>query len=80
VDYETDTVAKAKEVLDSYLKGGQLSFRDGEFFGLILNEEFSAYNLQETLSTYLGNLFVSLTEVGDCHTFSSENKYGWSYV
>ena len=80
VDYETDTVAKAKEVLDSYLKGGQLSFRDGEFFGLILYEEFSAYNLQETLATYLGNLFVSLTEVGDCHTFSSENKYGWSYV
>ena len=48
--------------------------------GLILYEEFSAYNLQETLATYLGNLFVSLTEVGDCHTFSSENKYGWSYV
>ena len=78
-NYDTDTVSKAKEVLDCFLKGGSLSFVVGEFKGLNLNEEFTGYMLQETLSTYLGDLFVSLTEVGDCHSFSSENKYGWNY-
>ena len=78
-NYDTSTVDKAKEVLDCFLTGGSLSFVVGEFKGLNLNEEFTGYMLQETLSTYLGDLFVYLTEVGDCHSFSSENKYGWNY-
>ena len=78
-NYDTATVNKAKEVLNSYLAGGSLSFRVAEFKGLNLGEQFTAFNLQENLSTYLGDLFVSLTEVGDCHTFSSENKYRWNY-
>ena len=78
-NYDTDSVNKAKEVLDKYLTGGQLSFVVGEFRGLNLYEEFSSYTLNDVMSTYLGDLFVSLTEVGDCHSFSSENKYGWSY-
>lgn len=79
VNYDTDTVSKAKQVLDKYLTGGSLDFVVGEFPGLNLSEEFTSYTLNDTLSTYLGDLFVSLTEVGDCHSFSSENKYGWNY-
>ena len=79
VNYDTDTVSKAKQVLDKYLTGGSLDFVVGEFPGLNLGEEFTSYTLNATLGTYLGDLFVSLTEVGDCHSFSSENKYGWSY-
>ena len=79
VNYDTDTVSKAKQVLDKYLTGGSLDFVVGEFPGLNLGEEFTSYTLNDTLSTYLGDLFVSLTEVGDCHSFSSENKYGWNY-
>lgn len=79
VNYDTDTVSKAKQVLDKYLTGGSLDFIVGEFPGLNLGEEFTSYTLNDTLSTYLGDLFVSLTEVGDCHSFSSENKYGWNY-
>lgn len=79
-NYDTATVAKAKEVLNCFLAGGSLSFRVAEFRGLNLGEEFTTLNLQENLTTYLDDLFVSLTEVGDCHSFSSENKYGWNYV
>lgn len=78
-NYDTDTVGKARQVLDKYLTGGSLDFVVGEFRGLNLNEEFTSYGLNDILGTYLGDLFVSLTEVGDCHSFSSENKYGWNY-
>ena len=65
--------------LSRYLTGGSLDFVVGEFPGLNIGEEFTSYTLNDTLGTYLGDLFVSLTEVGDCHSFSSENKYGWNY-
>lgn len=79
-NYDTDTVNKAKEVLNCFLKGGAVSFGPHEFQGLNLTQEFTVSNLEETLSTCLGNLFVSLTEVGSVHSLSSYLKYGWNYV
>ena len=80
VNYETGTVAKAKEVLDGYLKGGSLSFAPVEFKGLNLNEEFSVAMLREHFLSCMGDVFVGVEEVGDVHLFTSENKYGWNYV
>ena len=80
VNYETGTVAKAKEGLDGYLKGGSLSFAPVEFKGLNLNEEFSVAMIREHFLSCMSDVFVSITEVGDVHLFSSENKYGWNYV
>ena len=77
-NYDTDTVARAKAIIDAYLMGGAGSYGH-DFRGLNLYEEFSTFDLQGYLSKYLDDLFVSLTEVGDCHSFTSENKYGWSY-
>jgi hypothetical protein len=79
-NYDTDTVNKAKEVLNCFLKGGAVSFGPHEFQGLNLTQEFTVSNLEETLSTCLGDLFKSLTEVGSVHSLSSYLKYGWNYV
>ena len=80
LNYDSETVAKAKEVLDGYLKGGSLSFAPVEFKGLNLNEEFSVAMIREHFLSCICDVFVSVTEVGDVHLFSSENKYGWNYV
>ena len=79
-NYDTDTVKKAKEVLDCFLKGGAVSFGPHEFQGLNLKQEFTVSNLEETLSTCLGDLFIALTEVGNVHVLNSYLKYGWNYV
>jgi hypothetical protein len=79
-NYDTDTVNKAKEVLNCFLKGGAVSFGPHEFQGLNLTQEFTVSNLEETLSTCLGDLFKSLTEVGNVHVLNSYLKYGWNYV
>ena len=80
LNYETETVNKAKEVLDGYLKGGSLSFAPVEFKGLNLNEEFSVSMIREHFLSCMSDVFVSVEEVGDVHLFASENKYGWNYV
>jgi hypothetical protein len=80
LNYETGTVAKAKEVLDGYLKGGSLSFAPVEFKGLNLNEEFSVAMIREHFLSCMSDVFVGVEEVGDVHLFTSENKYGWNYV
>lgn len=80
LNYETETVNKAKEVLDGYLKGGSLSFAPVEFKGLNLNEEFSVAMIREHFLSCMSDVFVGVEEVGDVHLFSSENKYGWNYV
>ena len=79
-NYDTDTVKNAKEVLNCFLKGGAVSFGPHEFQGLNLTQEFTVSNLEETLSTCLGDLFKSLTEVGNVHVLNSYLKYGWNYV
>ena len=79
-NYDTDTVNKAKEVLNCFLKGGAVSFGPHEFQGLNLTQEFTVSNLEETLSTCLGDLFVALTDVGNVHSLGTYLKYRWTYV
>ena len=80
-DLGEDTVNKAKEVLDTFLKGGSLSFMVYEFPGLNLNQEFDLYELRDIFATCLGDLYVGLYDVVDNRKLVNGNmKYGWNYV
>jgi uncharacterized phage protein gp47/JayE len=78
-DYTTDTVNKAKEVLNCYFKGGQLSFAPLDFNGLNASEDLDPLVMKESLSSAMDSSFIRLGIVGDM-TLGSYNKYTWIFV
>ena len=78
-DYTTDTVNKAKEVLNCYFKGGRLSFAPLDFNGLNASEDLDPLVMKESLSSAMDSSFIRLGIVGDM-TLGSYNKYTWIFV
>ncbi len=76
-DYSTDTVNKAKQLINAYFTGSSVDFATLEYKGLNLKEEWSMNDLTELLSV-LGE--VTITEVGDAHSLNNNYKYSINYV